>query len=127
MSTIVRVRKDGIVLHKHPTSNCSDPEGRWHGPWETHSRSYGQVAWDPEAHKREGAGKPVGLEGLTAAQRKQYALALLHSSPGTAGSALGVDPTRTAEYLASRAPQAVVVKVAPVLSPAGWTDPSVMD
>lgn len=55
MSTTIKVRKDGVSMHYHPTDQNS--EGRWHGPWERHPRDLG-------AHVREDAEHPVLGKGV---------------------------------------------------------------
>lgn len=51
MPTTMRFRRDGVALHIHPVAGSSDPNGRWHGPWERHPS-------DPHAHEREDAEHP---------------------------------------------------------------------
>lgn len=67
MPTVVRLRRDNVPMHFHPTLN--NPEGRWHGPWERHPT-------DTSAHLREGAGFPTNFHALTLNEQTRYLDAL---------------------------------------------------
>lgn len=61
--TEVKVRADGVVLHRHPKAN--DPEGKsWHPAKEMHK--------DAATHDRVKAKTPANLSILTPEQKKDY-------------------------------------------------------
>ena len=97
MSTSVKVRADGVVLHRHPKAN--DPEGKkWHPAKEVHR---GQ----PGLHEEHDAAHAEGLDKLTAKQKKDYlVLNLAGKEPSWATADWKV---KTADFKARKAVGAV--------------------